>query len=145
MEDLRQALLQRWEYEEWANGEWLKALPNFQNSSRAASVFKHIYSCYSGWAHYVSDWPKGFDVELNVDRDAPLLNVVWRKVINESDLDSSFDLSDKGKMKVLDLIQHVMNHGTYHRGHLRGLAEAEGLKDFPETDYARFVLSVKNR
>ncbi len=34
---------------------------------------------------------------------------------------------------VSEITEHVINHGTYHRGHLRGLAEAEGIS-FPDTD-----------
>lgn len=37
-----------------------------------------------------------------------------------------------------EVAHHVFNHGTYHRGHLRGLADAAGFEDFPETDLIRF-------
>ena len=37
------------------------------------------------------------------------------------------------------MAHHVLNHGTYHRGHLRGLAYAEGWDDFHDTDYSAWL------
>jgi len=37
-----------------------------------------------------------------------------------------------------EIALHVINHGTYHRGQLRGLAEAQGNENFPETDLILF-------
>lgn len=142
MDHLRKALLERWDYEQWANERWSQALPHFQNRDRVERVFRHIYGCYSGWAHCVSDWPSDFDGSLDLQRDISLLHSVWRQVIEESDLEAKITLSDGRQLTALNLIQHVMNHGTYHRGHLRGLAEAEGLTDFPETDYVGYAFSV---
>ncbi|MFX6823282.1 DinB family protein [Acinetobacter baumannii] len=36
---------------------------------------------------------------------------------------------------VESIVLHVANHGTYHRGELRGLCRAAGWEDFPETDF----------
>ncbi len=38
-----------------------------------------------------------------------------------------------------EITTHVLNHGTYHRGQLRGLAEAEDFSDFEDTDFIRFT------
>lgn len=135
--DLREALLRRWEYEVWANELWAQALPNFQNEDRACRVFRHIYSCYSGWAPLVANWQVD---EVELERDVPLLHKLWRGVIQTADLHAMLELGGGRRISALDLIQHVMNHGTYHRGHLRGLAEAEGLTDFPETDLVRYAV-----
>lgn len=137
MNDLRSSLLRRWEYEEWSNDLWAQALPNFQNEERARKIFLHIYNCYSGWAPMLADWQRE---DLDLNRDVPRLNELWRRIISEADLTAVLELSNDRKISALDLIQHVMNHGTYHRGHLRGLAEAEGLTDFPETDIVRFAV-----
>lgn len=85
----------------------------------------------------LSDWQRE---DLDLNRDVPRLNELWRRIISEADLDSVLEMTGDRKISALDLIQHVMNHGTYHRGHLRGLAEAEGLTDFPETDIVRFAV-----
>ena len=42
-------------------------------------------------------------------------------------------------LTLMELTWHVLNHGTYHRGHLMGLAEREGW-DPPGTDFLDFVL-----
>jgi uncharacterized damage-inducible protein DinB len=37
-----------------------------------------------------------------------------------------------------EIAHHVINHGTYHRGHLRGLCDAAEFTEFPDTDLIKF-------
>lgn len=37
-----------------------------------------------------------------------------------------------------EIARHVVNHGTYHRGEIRGLCRASGCEDFPETDMSSY-------
>lgn len=39
-----------------------------------------------------------------------------------------------------EIALHVINHGTYHRGEIRGRMGARGFQGFPETDRIRFTL-----
>ena len=39
-----------------------------------------------------------------------------------------------------DALVHLVNHGTYHRGQIRGLYEQLGLGEFPETDLMRYYM-----
>jgi uncharacterized damage-inducible protein DinB len=41
------------------------------------------------------------------------------------------------------IARHVINHGTYHRGELRGLLRAAGDTEFPETDLVAYALAVR--
>lgn len=66
----------------------------------------------------------------------------WTQLLQDADLDRIVDFryrnGQPGRRTVAEIALHVINHGTYHRGHLRGLAEARGIDDFPETDLHRF-------
>jgi uncharacterized damage-inducible protein DinB len=42
-----------------------------------------------------------------------------------------------------EVVRHVINHGTYHRGQLRMLAELDGIA-WPETDMI-FFFRERNR
>ncbi|MBO9561408.1 MAG: DinB family protein [Niastella sp.] len=42
-----------------------------------------------------------------------------------------------------EIIQHCLNHSTYHRGQVVTIGHQLGLKDAPMTDYLYYVLKVK--
>jgi uncharacterized damage-inducible protein DinB len=42
-----------------------------------------------------------------------------------------------------EIIQHCLNHSTYHRGQVVTIGHQVGLKDAPMTDYLYYVLKVK--
>lgn len=43
------------------------------------------------------------------------------------------------KQPVYEMIQHVMNHGTYHRGQIVTLLRQLGVEKIPQTDYIVFA------
>jgi uncharacterized damage-inducible protein DinB len=43
----------------------------------------------------------------------------------------------------VELLQHCLNHSTYHRGQIVSIGHQVGLKDAPMTDYMYYVLRVK--
>lgn len=145
MKDLRRDLLLKMiDYELWANEAWINYLPKFENRKRAKQILLHIVGCHSGWITSVDDWKDVPDEELELERDLPELLRRWKNVVQTRDLDEVLKWNQgKGQSRSVllhELVHHVMNHGTYHRGHLRGLAESEGLKDFPETDSVGFFI-----
>lgn len=46
---------------------------------------------------------------------------------------------DRAPLRVEDIIQHCMNHSTYHRGQLITQGRQAGLQHPPRTDYIHFV------
>ena len=70
------------------------------------------------------------------------VNNAWKMVVTDTPLDLWIDYRNMAgfefKNTVAQIATHVVNHGTYHRGQLRGLAQAEGLEAFPETDLIGF-------
>ena len=50
---------------------------------------------------------------------------------------------DTGKTSILNIILHVMNHGTYHRGQLVTMGRELGISDPPKTDFMAFVSAIE--
>jgi uncharacterized damage-inducible protein DinB len=50
----------------------------------------------------------------------------------------------QGSLEIADMIQHCMNHSTYHRGQLITMGRQAGLQDPPRTDFIYFV-SLNNK
>ncbi|MBA4292531.1 hypothetical protein C0431_06130 [bacterium] len=125
-------------YEVWANEQWLGTLGRFKDRARAEGVMRHIVGCYNGWLGLVAEWEGKPHDELDLEADMKDLLRRWRVVVQTRDLDEVVEFTggkgNKRRLSVRELVHHVLNHGSYHRGHLRGLAESEGLADFPETD-----------
>jgi hypothetical protein len=74
------------------------------------------------------------------------LNQRWRSALTERELAEVINYKrTTGEALSLSLKQiasHVINHGTYHRGVLRGIALLEDRWDFPDTDLANFYTGV---
>lgn len=66
----------------------------------------------------------------------------WKRMILGADLQRMISYTTFQGVacdnKVSEIVMHVINHGTYHRGQIRGIAGERGV-EFPETDYIRFL------
>ncbi len=126
-------------YEAWANRAWLEALPRFQDSARAEGVFHHILDAQEVWLQRTwsledsGTWPDDLSDKIEFGTSQ------WREFIRICDPEAFVSYNNRAGDScfntVEQIVRHLLNHGTYHRGQLRGLAMAEGLQDFPETDF----------
>lgn len=136
----REALDLALEYELWANARWYPALAGFKDRERAERVLWHVIDCYRGWYEGITG------VELSksdsMADDCAVAVQAWRDLINDRDPDEVIRF-ERGPVvrsfTIGQVARHVCNHGTYHRGHLRGLADAEGLEAFEDTDYTLWL------
>ncbi len=61
--------------------------------------------------------------------------------LNEEQLlDTRLLGADKKPILVADIIQHVLNHATYHRGQLITMGRQAGLQSPPRTDYIYYIM-----
>lgn len=51
---------------------------------------------------------------------------------------------EKSKKKASQIIQHCMNHATYHRGQIITLCKQLGINEVVSTDYIAFVAEYEN-
>ncbi len=140
--DLRQALLERFDYDAWANRQWWSALGRFQNLERAQAVLEHILTAQRVWLSRMGVEVSQAGENLGMDDLINLVNRAWKMVLTDGHLDQPIVYRNSHGVEYVNTIgqiaSHVANHGTYHRGHLRGLAQCEGLEGFPETDLIGF-------
>jgi uncharacterized damage-inducible protein DinB len=70
------------------------------------------------------------------------LTNAWLVVLDRHDLDEVIHFMSltgvPGSFRLDEIVRQIPNHGTYHRGELRGLVVSHGLDEWPETDLLRF-------
>jgi len=137
----RPELVQLFNYDLWANRLWLASLPQLPFSEEAVAIMDHVFRAQRIWLERCLN-------EQNVPVDASIhdalaedLNAKWIDLVTVGDPEAfvSYERAGEVHFQTLEQIaQHVINHGTYHRGHLRGLCQAANITVFPETDYILF-------
>ena len=137
----RDALLELQEYDLWANKRWLAALASMPDPAVAEQIFAHILVAQHKWLGVVLSEEEAKPLTENYEAQMLRLFEAWRDVLQHGDPNAFVSRERDGEVHfhmLSEVAHHVFNHGTYHRGHLRGLADAAGFEDFPETDLIRF-------
>ena len=131
------------DYDLWASRRWLSALPGFEDLGRAHEVLEHMLMAQRVWLERIGVEvpPQEGDIEFGAVFVA--LNGLWKYVVEEGDLGAVVDYEnlrgEKFRNSIGEIAMHVINHGTYHRGQLRGIAGVEGFDGFPDTDLILFL------
>lgn len=140
--DLRQDLIERFDYDLWANRQWWTALGKLKDLARAQATLEHILTAQRVWLSRMGVEVSQASENLGIDDVAVFVNRAWKMVVTDSSLDQPITYRNLAGFEftnsVAQIANHVINHGTYHRGQLRGQAQAEGLENFPETDLIVF-------
>ncbi len=143
-------LAEGFEYDAWANIKWLKCLAEKDNADTEQAILGHILSAQKMWAlRTMGESPSQMPV-CSLTEDAIIdLCSEWQDLLFSMRHDPVIEYrrlnGDTMKMAVSQVIRHVINHGTYHRGEIRGLLLAKGDEQFPETDLMWFMLETQPR
>lgn len=138
-----EALSEGIRFDAWANGLWLEYLNESGAGEPDVSILKHVLSASTIWLSRINGQSLTAmpEVELSHDSISKLLEG-WVEVlaIRTEDPVIHFKRTTGEAMSrsVSEIAIHVVNHGTYHRGELRGLCRAKGVDTFPETDRIRY-------
>ena len=138
----REDLSEMFDYDRWANSRWLdpaKALG-------AEDVLLHIVQAQVIWLCRIEGtqiWKVTLpELPLHMER----IGRGWRRFLLGADFGQVVQYQnfqgEHCENTISEIVRHVINHGTYHRGHLRGMAEERGL-EFPETDFIAYVREQK--
>jgi uncharacterized damage-inducible protein DinB len=142
--------------------DWLKSKPALLMEATAASSFPgikatllHILEVEREWLGNLQQQP----VRFQEYADENVGNVLARLASQAADLNDYVQgLTDEGLQKDcycnllfggeicrprFEIIQHCLNHSTYHRGQVVTIGHQVGLKDAPITDYMFYLLKVK--
>lgn len=131
------------DYDLWATRRWLLALPKIADLARTHEVLEHMLYAHRIWLERLGHEapPAGGAIPMQAVFEE--MSRAWKRIVEEAPLDAEVEYSARDGQRfsntIREIAQHVVNHGTYHRGQLRGLAEAEGFMGFPETDLIAYL------
>ncbi len=162
---MKQLLVSFTQYEHWANEKLLEiimGLTEEQQQQEIKSSFSSIHkTCLHMWDASAIWWQRLQKKEEIVvpslsfhpsmkDIENGLLKqnidwLDWIKPLPEADLASIFSYKnmkgDAFQQPLKDIILHLNNHGTYHRGQLVTMLRQVGVEKIPQTDYILFSRS----
>lgn len=142
--------------------DWLKSKPGALLEVTAASSFPgikatllHILAVEREWLDRLQPIPGVQRQEPGGSLEEVLENLVeqaaefndYVQLLNEEELqeDCYYNALFIGEIcrPKFEIIQHCLNHSTYHRGQVVTIGHQVGLKDAPMTDYMFYVMKVK--
>ncbi|MDX2066288.1 MAG: DinB family protein [Fimbriimonadaceae bacterium] len=130
---LRDTLIEGFRYDAWANARWDAVLAEWPNETA------HRWRLHL--ANAKRTWLTRFDGQDHTERSETEVDAAWIAVVAELDLDEALEYRTLSGVPFTqpnhEIVRHVINHGTYHRGQLRMLAEIDGIA-WPETDLIFF-------
>lgn len=140
---MRDLLADGFRYDLWANLKWLSVLDRFEDRARAEAIFRHILGAQRIWLARSLSEEEVPALPEPLAEGFRLINAAWLEFLRISDPEAFVSYTNfKGESwfsTVEQIARHVINHGTFHRGQLRGLAQAEGWDDFEDTDLIRWM------
>ncbi len=144
---MRDHLLELFAYDRWANALWIDYLSGRESTAEEMEQMAHLLGSQRMWITRVGGVsPTEFVLPEPTLATLDELNQRWRSALTERELGEVINYKrTTGEALSLTLKQiasHVINHGTYHRGVLRGIALLEDRWDFPDTDLANFYTGV---
>lgn len=159
---MKHSAIQQYHYHQWANNrffEHLKTLPSKIYNQEIESVFSsiseviaHVYRVDGMWLSVMSG--DSFEDTMQVIKKLETqsegkglenMQKLYEKLAQEydtffesQDLDEVISIEHPryGSLEtdVAELVQHVVNHGTYHRGNITAMLRQQGETGIP-TDY----------
>jgi len=161
---MNESLLEEFDYDAWANRLWATALTDAKgvlgpeslirlNSQgpwpdffigdahvRAGEVFVHILWAQRTWLSRCG----GVVTFESADPEEWIgkLNAKWKEILASrpatDEISYRNNMGIPGCRTLGQIARHVINHGTYHRGQLREIAEYLNLANIPGTDLVGF-------
>lgn len=148
-------------YNTWANLQlinWLKEADTSQWNKPIPSSFqtleltvRHLWNAEHGWLTTLKEapWEAAIEKQQKMEQ-GELLNGFLKtsqafqefvEALSPAEMADTRNLGkDKRPTTVADIIQHVFNHATYHRGQLITMGRQAGLSNPPRTDYIFYVM-----
>lgn len=144
--------------------DWLKSKPAMLMEATAASSFPgikatllHIWEVEREWMGHLQQRPDKLQQGIEDDLDNVLEDLAkqaadfnaYVQSLTEKELQEDCNCNlwfSEGICRPrFEIIQHCLNHSTYHRGQVVTIGHQVGLKDAPMTDYMFYVLKVKEK
>ena len=160
---MKQVLVQYANYNQWANKRIIDVVTNLSDeqlhrdhNTSFRSIFglvKHLWDVEFIWWQRVKlmeniQWPsetfEGSVIELgnNLQQQSKQW-AEWVDLATEAALSHEFiyrnSKKEQFKQPVFEVLMHLFNHQTYHRGQIISMLRQENVKDIPATDLIAFL------
>lgn len=147
---MKDVLVSLKEYDAWATRVWMDYLAGVVNEPNGAQLvaktekwMRHLLWAQVTWYERICPEFLIETVENEpLDKLNDRMNDLWVSLIQSRDLASVLRytrLNGEPQQKSLaQIVLHVCNHGTYHRGQFRALCEELGITSWPDTDIIYF-------
>ncbi len=134
-------LSESFDYDLFANRAWLSPLA-LSGGEEERRVFNHILSASKIWLIRLDGISLPSMPQVQADEHSLIdLHDRWVDAVKRFDYGHLVEyhnlLGEEYVRSFGDIARHVLNHGTYHSGQIRGLFGVQGF-DFPETDFMGF-------
>lgn len=138
-------LIKQFEYDRWANLLWLDFLQKTQTPEVYRKIMGHILGAQTVWVSRIEGESLAAIPSPSLEAATiEELNERWKAVLTTRSPDEVIQYrrttGEALESSIEEIALHVVNHGTYHRGELRGLCRADEIDGFPETDRIKFTL-----
>lgn len=169
---MKHSAQRQYDYNKWANSRvfnHLKELPDTVYDGKIESVFSsieevivHVYQVDGMWLSVMSG--NSFDETMEViqqlkensnNQDLDGMHELYSQINQQyesffeelDDLDEAITIEHPtyGKLEtpISDLVRHVVNHGTYHRGNITAMIRQQGHAGVP-TDYVFYLNEISS-
>lgn len=141
---MQESLGEMLEYDLWANRRWFLHLQERGFPEPDAGILRHALAASEIWLRRCEgNSPTAMPAPELSERTMVALSADWKAVVANIEGNPLVAYRRTNgqalETRFFDIARHVVNHGTYHRGELRGLCRARGDEDFPETDFVGWV------
>jgi len=141
-------------YDEYVNNQLVALIQSADNKDKPAELMAHLLTAQRIWLNRCQGvvfttyelWPKW---EPQVFKDVIAKNRLdWLSFINaETDFDRIVTYKntkgDEFNSKLVDILAHVINHGTHHRAQIGSLLKQSENIELPSTDYIFYIRSLQ--
>ncbi|MBB1285297.1 DinB family protein [Flavisolibacter sp. BT320] len=156
---MKEIILQYAAYHVWANNllfSTIQSLSEEQHHTEVRSSFPSLYKTALHMLDAESIWWQRMKLQEKIDRPSDTFsgtmqalsqqllqqNKAWQEWIagaNELALQHEFiyynSRKERFKQPVYQMLLHIFNHGTYHRGQLVTMLRELGVEKIPQTDF----------
>ncbi|HTQ09592.1 MAG TPA: DinB family protein, partial [Fimbriimonadaceae bacterium] len=138
-------LREGFEYDLWANREWMRYLEALGRPEPDWTILRHVLSAQEIWLRRCQGEAPTTMPQPEADENTlATLNREWLAIVDADDADRGVSYRNTKGMPFAQtmgqIAVHTIDHGTYHRGELRGLCRSRGDECFPDVGMMQFFM-----
>lgn len=140
------------EYDQYANQVILKTIRESNNPEQPIRLMGHLLAAQERWLSRCKNEPVLQNELWPLKETVPFDDLIikqsgeWLAYLNTltpADFDTEIhyknSLGTAYSDKLVDILAHLINHGTHHRAQIGQLLKHVGIKSLPNTDYITYI------